>query len=141
MYWRYLKETIENNALEILRLYVGAFLLLKGVQFLTHPDLITNLVSGHVILIWNAIIAHYIVLAHLVGGTLLVIGLSTRLAALAQIPILSGAVFLVHLEEGLLGYNQSLEYASLMLIILIILSITGSKSWSVDTYVQDQDPL
>lgn len=141
MNWSKIVKTIDENALDIIRIFIGFLLLSKGIQFLMHPEQIINLVAGNIILFWDSLIAHYIVLAHLVGGTLLMIGLSTRIAAAIQVPILSGAVFLIHMKDGLMGYTPSLEYAIIILILLIIFSITGSKTWSVDTYVKEHEIL
>jgi len=46
----------------------------------------------------------------LVGGAMLTIGFLTRLAAFVQIPILAGAVFIVHRQDGLFAMGQSLEF-------------------------------
>jgi putative oxidoreductase len=45
-------------------------------------------------------LAWYLIAAHTVGGALLVIGLWTRVAALANLPIMAAAVFLLHMPQG-----------------------------------------
>jgi uncharacterized membrane protein YphA (DoxX/SURF4 family) len=80
-------------------------------------------------------LAHYIPLAHIAGGALMLVGLGTRIAAIIQLPILVGAVFLVHLREGLFTRNQSLEFTALVLFLLIVYAIIGSGPLSVDHYV------
>ena len=42
----------------------------------------------------------YLIVAHSVGGILLILGLLTRWAALAQVPIMASAFFLRHLPQG-----------------------------------------
>lgn len=74
----------------------------------------------------------YIAIVHLAGGALLVVGLFTRLAALIQIPILFGAVFFVHLKQGLLESGQSLELSVMVLFVLIIFFLFGSGELSFD---------
>lgn len=61
-------------------------------------------------------------------------GLLTRLAALVQIPILLGAVLVVHFQGGLLEPSQSLEFSVLVLFLLIAFFLYGSGQWSVDYY-------
>lgn len=78
---------------------------------------------------------HYVALAHFVGGLLLVIGLLTRLAALVQVPILAGAVFIVHREDGLFALGQSLEFSALVLFLLIVITISGGGPLSLDCVV------
>jgi uncharacterized membrane protein YphA (DoxX/SURF4 family) len=46
-------------------------------------------------------IAHYVAVAHLVGGLMLLFGLYTRLATLVQLPVLIDAVFFYRHS----GYN------------------------------------
>lgn len=42
----------------------------------------------------------YLVVGHLVGGALMVLGVWTRAAALLQVPIMASAVFLLHSRRG-----------------------------------------
>ncbi len=77
-------------------------------------------------------LVHYITIAHLVGGLMLAAKLFTRLAALVQIPILIGAVFFVHIEEGLFAPGQSLKLAALVLFLLILVAVFGPGHFSLD---------
>ena len=63
---------------------------------------------------------------------MLALGLLTRLAAMIQIPILTGAVFVIHLREGLVSPEQSLELAALVLFLLLIVFAFGPGKWSLD---------
>jgi putative oxidoreductase len=42
----------------------------------------------------------YLLFAHVVGGALMILGAFTRWAAMANLPILVGAVLLFHFQEG-----------------------------------------
>ena len=66
------------------------------------------------------------------GGAFLAVGLYTRIAALVQVPILAGAVFLVHWHDGLLSADQSLEFSALVLFLLVLVCAFGSGRWSLD---------
>lgn len=123
--------------LDVVRTYLGGGLLARGllfaasangVQVLAGPESIGALPGG---------VVAYVIGAHVIGGALLTIGLYTRLAALVQIPVLIGAVFFVHLHNGLLSANQSLEFSALVLVLLIVLFVFGSGRWSVDRRVLD----
>jgi putative oxidoreductase len=72
--------------------------------------------------------------AHLAGGALLALGLITRTAAIVQIPALIGAVFFVHLREGLFRTGQSLELSSLVLFLLCVFAVFGGGRLSLDHY-------
>ena len=78
---------------------------------------------------------HYISVAHLVGGILLAMGLVTRIAAFAQIPILCGAVFFVHWQGGILTQTQDFEFAALVLFLLCVFLICGSGPMSFDSFL------
>ena len=54
------------------------------------------------------------------------------MAAAAQVPLLLGAVFLIHWQEGLMQPGQSLELAGLVLVLLLVFTIFGSGSLSLD---------
>ena len=70
---------------------------------------------------------------HLPGGLLLAIGLLTRVAALAQIPILLGAIFYVHLSNRMrVEPRQELEFATLVLFLLVLVFSYGGGRLSVD---------
>ncbi len=90
------------------------------------------------------VLAWYLILAHAVGGLLLVIGLWSRLAALAQVPIMASAVFLHHLQQGFFmrgiivdaASGQAIaggyEYALLVLVATVALIFLGGGALSID---------
>lgn len=124
---------------ELIRIYLGVALFVRGLYFF--------MPGGREVLIgfldtmgttgWLSAVlwSHYVILAHLCGGLFLAIGLLTRIAALVQIPILLGAVFFVHIQEGLFTMGQSLELALLVLFLLMIVFIRGPGVWSLDHHL------
>jgi uncharacterized membrane protein YphA (DoxX/SURF4 family) len=82
--------------LDILRVYLGAGLFFRGLALLLTDGGLRQLVGGTAPEVSFSGIVVYVTAAHLVGGALITVGLYTRLAALAQLPVLAGAVFLVH---------------------------------------------
>lgn len=133
-----LTKRLDNPALglDLLRIYTGIALLVRAGLFIAHPDALTSYMerTGHWFM--PVAVAHYVVLAHAAGGVLLMLGLCTRWAALAQAPILLGAVLFVHLEEGLLSAGQSLELSSLVFVILLVIGTFGPGKLSADYYLQ-----
>ncbi len=123
-----------DAAYSIIRIYIGVALFVRGWMMLADPSSITSLSGAQSFYMWYA----YIVAGHLIGGLLLAVGLLTRIAAVGQIPILSGAVFLVHLKQGLMSSGQALELASLVLALLLVFSFFGSGTWSLDRYLADK---
>lgn len=119
--------------LDLLRIYLGIALFVRGILFLSDTSRLSQMVSGS----WftSYALAHAVVMAHLAGGLMLAVGCYTRLAAAVQIPLLAGAVFLVHLREGLLGPSDSLELSALVLVALVVYAIFGSGPLSLDHYL------
>ncbi len=111
-----------------LRIYIGIALFSRAVLMLADPSAITRLSGAQDVYWWYA----YVIGGHMVGGLLLALGFLTRLAALIQIPILVGAVFFIHLQQGLMTVGQSLELSALVLAILLIYFVFGSGSFSLD---------
>lgn len=125
-------EQNPEYAYAFLRIFVGAALFIRGILFISDPDKLTQL-AGSEQYFW---MYSYIAIVHLVGGFLLTIGLFTRLAALIQIPILIGAVFLVHLSKGFLASGQSLELSIMVLFLLCVFFLFGSGKFSVESKKQ-----
>jgi len=127
-------------ALDLVRIYLGIGLFVRGVLFASQSQGVAALVDLSQFSFASAALAHYVTFAHLLGGLLLAAGLLTRLTALIQIPILAGAVFLVHLEQGLLSADQSLEFSALVFFLLVVVFVFGPGEWSADRYVFERDP-
>lgn len=124
--------------LDCVRIYLGLGLVARGLIMNSNAstsyivDILQR--SGNNWLM-TGLVLHYVMFAHLLGGGLLALGFFTRLAALVQIPILAGAVFIVHRSEGLFAAGQSLEFSALVLFLLIIFLVGGAGKLSVDHYV------
>ncbi|MFP4227940.1 MAG: DoxX family membrane protein [Salinivenus sp.] len=141
--YRDLVDWIKNHrdiGIDLVRMYLGIGLFVRGLLFIAESQGVEALVDLSAFSVTSAALAHYVTFAHLFGGLLLAAGLLTRLAALAQIPVLAGAVFLVHLDEGLLSANQSLEFSALVLFLLVVVFVFGPGAWSADRYVFETEP-
>jgi uncharacterized membrane protein YphA (DoxX/SURF4 family) len=121
--------------LDVVRIYLGLGLLARGLL------LITNTSTGYFVdlmqragqpWITSGIMLHYVMVAHFVGGLLLTIGFLTRVAAAVQVPILFGAVFFIHRQDGLFALGQSLEFSALVLMLLCVFVIAGAGKLSLD---------
>ncbi len=135
-------RTHPDTLFDLVRIYLGIGLFVKAVFFISHPDYLIGLLekAGPS---WFAptAIQHYAVLAHLVGGLLLAAGMLTRLAALAQIPLLVGAILYVHLPQMLLiEPRQNFEFSALVLFLLVLLAIFGGGRLSADYYLFSRKP-
>lgn len=87
-------------------------------------------------------LAWYLIAAHLLGGALIILGLWTRWAALANVPPMASAVLLLHVPQGFFmkviggtpgradvgGY----EFSLLLLAATLALVLMGSGAASID---------
>lgn len=80
-----------------------------GVAFIAHgyyiydvltSDTLSAMINRRLGLPLGDYVTSYILLAHFVGGVMLILGLFTRVAAMANLPIMMGAVLLFHFEQG-----------------------------------------
>lgn len=123
-------ESNNNIAYSLIRIFLGVALFVRGWVLISNPGAIIQLAGADQWYWWYS----YITIAHLIGGLSLTLGLFTRYGALLQIPILFGAVFIVHFKQGLMTGGQSLELSVLVLVLLLIYFIFGSGVLAVDKY-------
>ncbi|MBI3396037.1 MAG: DoxX family protein [Spirochaetia bacterium] len=120
-------------AVEFLRMVLGVLLMAKGIEFMSEHMAALEALIGLKESPWiTSIFAHYIIFAHLLGGVFITIGLVTRVAALAQLPVLLGGLCIVFIREGLSGKSSNLEYTALILMLLVMYLFYGGGRLSVD---------
>ena len=89
-------------------------------------------------------LAWYLIVVHLVGGALIIVGLWTRVAAVLNIPIMASAVALLHWPQGFsmravvtdtaagkampIGY----EFSLLVLACTVAIALIGAGPFSID---------
>ena len=131
-----IRESFKSKSLsnDLLRIYLGMALMLKGIYFIVHVKDIFSMVSYHFPFI-DFIFAHFIVLAHIGGGVCLILGFFTRVGALINIPVLSAAIFFVQQKNGVFNTGSEFELVVMVLVLLIYFIWNGSGVLSVDTYV------
>jgi len=127
-------ESHMDMVIDLVRIYLGIGLFVKGLYFLMHQEQLRRLLEGPDNFAFaQGALAHYVIPVHLVGGLLLALGLLTRLAALSQIPILLGAVLYVWLPRVLLvEQRQNLEFSALVLFLLALIFVYGAGRISID---------
>ncbi|SDH01690.1 DoxX family protein [Chitinophaga filiformis] len=128
--------------LDGIRVLLGVFLFYKGVVFIQNIDVLKSVIDQSPFLtVMSFWLAHYIVFAHLLGGLLIVFGLLTRVAILAQIPILLGAIFFVHTSmavnaTGIFNVHAETGLSILVLLLLVFFLVEGSGPMSFDDYMR-----
>jgi len=123
-------EKHQKLAYSYIRIFLGLVLAIRGLVLIINPDSISEIASEEKLYIGYAAVA----IVHFVGGLLLAVGFFTRLAAIIQIPVMIGAVFMIHNGDALMTAGQSLELAILVLYLLVLFAFYGSGPMSVDAW-------
>ena len=121
--------------IDLVRVAFGVFLFAKGVDFMSNLSQMAEVIKPFENMPGGMLIIHYIAPAHFVGGFLIVIGLLTRWAMIAQLPILIGAILVNFLGEM---NTSNLIIASTALTICSFFIIYGSGKKSADFYLKMQ---
>lgn len=121
--------------LDILRIALGVFLILKGASFITNSQYLDNILSPLSNFPGGMLTFHYVAAAHIMGGIMIVVGLLTRWAIIAQLPILFGAVVINFIGELNV---KNLILASITLAVCIFFMFYGSGKHSADYYFKMQ---
>src|SRR5947209_14428296 len=77
------------------------------------------------------VVAYLVGFAQFAGGLAMLTGLLARLGAVAIIPVMLGAVFMVHLPKGFDITKGGCEYALTQLLIAVAILISGAGPYSL----------
>lgn len=80
-------------------------------------------------------LAYAVLAAEVAGGVALVLGLYTRLVAVALVPILLGAIATVHASAGFFFSNQNggWEFPAFWIVALVVQSLIGDGALALRT--------
>ena len=98
--WNKWENKNTRFSLDALRITLGVFLIFKGISFITNSRSFEDLIAPVSNFMGGMLTFHYIAAAHIMGGIMIVFGLLTRWAIIAQLTILVGAV-LINFYGGL----------------------------------------
>ncbi len=118
-------------SLDILRIALGFFLVIKGISFITNNRAFEDLIAPVSNFMGGMLTFHYIAAAHIMGGIMIVFGLLTRWAIIAQLPILVGAV-LINFYGGLDVNNLIVATATFGISVFFV--FYGGGKHSADYY-------
>ena len=122
----------------VLRVFLAITLIIKGIQFIKNKTELELLVHHSAFTENFQWLNTAIPWLHLLGGSLLLAGLFTRLSVLLQIPILVGAVFFVHAKQGLFAGESDLLFSVIVLILLLLFLIEGGGPFSLDNALRNK---
>lgn len=116
-----------NIGIDIARVILGAFLILKGVLFAQNTSYLEEIAQPFGLENLSFFTVHLIPMIHIAGGVLIVIGLLTRLVTAVHIPILLGAV-IVNFIGPINAMHLMQALASLILCLFFVVYGSGKHS-------------
>ncbi|GAA3577593.1 DoxX family protein [Snuella lapsa] len=121
--------------LDLLRIALGVFLFIKGINFMADSEMLVMLFKPIESWAGGMLAIHYVAPAHFIGGLLIVFGLLTRWAIIAQVPILIGAIA-INFVGDMDTNNLILAIATTLICGFFLLY--GSGKHSLDYYFKMQ---
>lgn len=128
-------NTIMKNWLILVRIFAGIIIAKYGLEIFNHDKMKGNtdwLTDIH--LPAPVFMAYLGKATELIGGILLIIGLCTRLAAMALVITMSVIIFLM--GKGNIFGDEQLPFLFLLLFVSFIFS--GAGKWSLDSLLFDR---
>ena len=121
---------------DLLRIALGVFLFFKGVAFITDKKYLHEILSSLGNFGSEMLLIHYVAMAHMAGGVMIIIGFLTRWSIWVQLPILFGAFMINFIGE----FNPSDFVQSMLAFATSVFFIFfGSGKHSVDYYLKMQE--
>lgn len=124
----------ESYILLAARIILGLILLVKGIYFISHSQVLHEMIQESRFAQGTSFWVGYILFAHFFGGVFIILGLFTRIAALLQLPVLLGAIFFVIPRQSVLESGQEFALSIIVLTLLILVLIKGSGKLSMEAY-------
>lgn len=123
--------------LVVLRVVLGLCLFFKGFGFIQNSVELTSFFSETSYFQKAPWLNTVIPWVHLLGGSMIIVGLFTRLWTLTQIPILLGAIFFVNAKTGAFAGESDLMFPIIILVLLVLFFIEGGGPISLDNYFKN----
>jgi putative oxidoreductase len=120
--------------LDYFRIILGLVLIWKGIAFASNLHAFTNMMKDAMlgVAVSISLLAHIIIVLHIIGGLLIAVGSHTRLFCLLNLPILIVAVFFVNLRANIFSPYAEFWVSVIVLIGLICFLIEGNGVLSVE---------
>lgn len=135
-------ESRTTNAVLLIRILVGWVFLSEGIQKFLFPD---SLGVGRFVKIgipWPQVMAPFVGVVEIVCGSLLLIGLVTRLATVPLLIDISVALYSTKIvtfaKNGFWGTIHEARTDVSMSLGLVFLLLVGAGAWSLDAWLAER---
>jgi len=122
------------KALDYFRIILGLILIWKGIEFATNLQAFSKMMKASNLGFATSIslIAHLIIVFHLIGGLLIALGTYTRTFCLLNLPILIVAVVFINSNQDVLKPYSEFWLSLTVLLGLLCFMIEGNGKLSVE---------
>lgn len=120
--------------IDYFRILLGLVLIWKGIAFASNLHAFTNMMKDAMlgVAVSISLMAHIIIVLHIIGGILIAIGSQTRLFCALNLPILVVAVFFVNIKADIFRPYAEFWVSCIVLIGLVCFLIEGDGVLSVE---------
>jgi len=120
--------------LDYLRMALGLTLIWKGLAFAFNLHAFTLLMdnAGLGTAVSLSLIAHLIIVLHMIGGLMIALGTHTRMFCLLNLPVLLVAVFYVNLPEQIFRPYSEFWFSCIVTLALVCFFVEGDGVLSVE---------
>jgi putative oxidoreductase len=120
--------------LDFFRMALGLILIWKGVAFAFNLHAFTSLMenAGLGTAVSISLIAHMIIVLHMIGGLMIALGTHTRMFCLLNLPVLLVAVFYVNLPGQIFRPYSEFWFSCIVAIALICFLVEGDGVLSIE---------
>lgn len=132
---------LKDVALLISRVALGVVLLAHGLQKLNEFTLEgTTAAFGQMGVPAAGVAAVVVTLVEIIGGAALVLGLLTPVVALVNVLSLTGALVIVHAENGIFIQDNGFELVLALAAGLLVVAALGAGRFSIDALIRRPAP-
>lgn len=132
---------LKDVALLISRVALGIVLLAHGLQKLNEFTLEgTTAAFGQMGVPAAGVAAVVVTLVEIIGGAALVLGLLTPVVALVNVITLTGALVIVHAENGVFVQDNGFELVLALAAGLLVVAALGAGRFSIDALIRRPAP-
>lgn len=122
--------------LDGLRVLLGIILLIKGISFIIHKEVVMQVFMENDISFIPWMLIHYVIVFQITNGALIAIGLVTRIACAVQIPTVVGALLVIWMRPEFSMYSSDVMLAVLVTFLLGLFFFYGAGPYSVDALLK-----
>lgn len=119
--------------LDFFRIVLGIVLIWKGFSFMSTLSAFTALIHGDIgATVTASVLAHLVIVAHIIGGVLIALGTHTRLCCAFILPVPLLALMFSSLRLTIFTPYAGSTWPLLIFAALICFMIEGDGIWTID---------